>query len=1430
MNNTISNNLIQYFRNNSLNSLKFIRNLVKNMNNSRNLSSTVDKKDKSYGYTIGIYSISGLYNNPKEFMINPTKKYFLRYFINMYNSITRQQYGNTYRSPLLPIKIGENNYIELLEKNPFFVYVLSQEPKNENLVVQIVLVETTSDEVILQEKCEGWALLKLSPRKKEKENENENEKNDGKTELELSRIYIGTPRELIFKNNQIPYGQAIINYYPYRFKRLELINFLLPNYIVLGHNEPLPGLRLRNLPKVPNLNENIKIVDFVTTYVKNINIEINPTLEDDILEFGKEYRIKKYGIEDNLINKVFIKERKIKCGIHNTWKFINSNGLQNSITLTKITKNILESNGVLMVDRCFSDSLSCSAIIMELEYVLVVPINGEQKEDNLSLILGYHIYVPEKMITGNYYREKLLMFTGPGTTIYGDKMWYPQNLEDREIKISYILSQNANLAYTSQVDQENEANKERLNALQKTFVDQSNQMKLMDMGQNQEQLDHISELEKTVNNLKKQLKFVEEDKERQLLQFKQKELLSKNQNKMLDLKSENIVMNVPKPDRQISQEETVEYQQFLEFKQRKETFQKQLEDHELRLQELQKPVITHYEPIIKNISARDKSTLISKGVLDLVLNEPVDSYIDLALEKELCKHGLATIFHFQFLSFKPSKSFYKELRLVPEKIQFFFDFFNEKKLRTPVCNIMRPENSSADNYYYFNNPLILKKENINVSSALLNDSKNEISLEVRYDPSVDISIDFRDFVKYLLTKRLVVQIKDVIKCLNVGYIKIPLRDLVAQGKEQIKITKEYTIYDDDFRRRGYIQLLISSTTYNTIKPYSYNRHIYRNINSSEGYNTLSKKKVVKAAQMDVGKLMATNKNLVNYTVTNLNDPNNKDNNILDNNTLRDMNNQSRLRRLKIDPELEKKIRVMRYFSNKANLGNSNTNNMNNTNYSLGGNILTEEKRLNELRNKQSNEEQFLNTLKTCEQIRDFNRLEILSKVSQESHKNVYNISLILGQPIFFNYSVFNDSESEELYHIVIEKIKNDKKKNNNAFSERYIYKGKNEIISVLHVPQEWSAIVEKEKLIKPNKYNVISDELYMQIKPGETIPLVIKLLSYIENKEEDNYSICIHKRNGQPLYFLNINIKRVFPIYDHIFHYDFPCDNKLQKGILVNPFKNSKTKTMDMLNNLHISDNSIHLALEDNHNFSFSLQQENNIFQHDFIIFIYSDNERTKLYLTWKVEVDWKEVIEIHGFQGLKTPSILLINYDSELYKESTYVGNNMNLQLFTDQPETIFFPQGFDIPFVLFPDKQAKSKFMLYPKSIERNSALINCVNVYTRELYKSWLIKYTVDYPKIDETEQINCVVGSQNIINYRCTNPINKWTILMFYSGDDRIMEVIDRINSFNVGETKQIKLLIHERGTICREEVLLFISDRDDEYCKTLLFIINFRENN
>ena len=375
-------------------------------------------------------------------------------------------------------------------------------------------------------------------------------------------------------------------------------------------------------------------------------------------------------------------------------------------------------------------------------------------------------------------------------------------------------------------------------------------------------------------------------------------------------------------------------------------------------------------------------------------------------------------------------------------------------------------------------------------------------------------------------------------------------------------------------------------------------------------------------------------------------------------------------------------------------------------------------------------------------------------------------------------------------------------------------------------------MVEKEKLIKPNNYNAISDDLYIRLRSGETVPLIIKLLSFIENQEEEKYSVCIHKRNGETLYFLNINIKRVFPIYDHIFHYYLPCDNRQQKVILMNPFKNSRTKTQDMLNYSYISDSSVQLALDlETHDFFFNLVQENNIYYNNFIIFLYLDQERTKLYLTWKIEIEWREVFEIKGFLGGKSQYILYIDYDNELHKESIYSGgNNMTLQLFTDKPNTIFFPPGYDIPITLFPEKQQKMKFVLYPKSRDDNLAMINCINVYTRELYKRWIIKYEVDYPRVDKTKKIDFVIGTKNVFNFNYQNPFDKSLIMYYYSEKEETMEVIDKIVSFNAQEAKNVKLLIHDKGNIGKEEVLLFISDGGEEFYQTILFRINYNENN
>ena len=264
-----------------------------------------------------------------------------------------------------------------------------------------------------------------------------------------------------------------------------------------------------------------------------------------------------------------------------------------------------------------------------------------------------------------------------------------------------------------------------------------------------------------------------------------------------------------------------------------------------------------------------------------------------------------------------------------------------------------------------------------------------------------------------------------------------------------------------------------------------------------------------------------------------------------------------------------------------------------------------------------------------------------------------------------------------------------------------------------------------------------------------------------------------------------------------------------------------------------ISNKNIMLALdEDTHDFYFNINNENNSFNDDFIIFFYSDEEKTKLYLTWKIEVEWLELFNVKykGKIGSKLASIIRINYKVEPYNEVGYAANSITLQLFSNYPDTLIFPQDSKIPFTIKPNSLEDKKFFIYPRKDEGNLAIINCVNIYTRDLYKSWIIKYEIDNPQIDDSEIIECIIGGQNVVNYSYSNPKNKLMVLSFYSSNEDILEIIDRVVTFNSQETKDIKLRIkNEKGIPRREEVLLFISDNNDDFCTTILFKIIFREN-
>ena len=276
------------------------------------------------------------------------------------------------------------------------------------------------------------------------------------------------------------------------------------------------------------------------------------------------------------------------------------------------------------------------------------------------------------------------------------------------------------------------------------------------------------------------------------------------------------------------------------------------------------------------------------------------------------------------------------------------------------------------------------------------------------------------------------------------------------------------------------------------------------------------------------------------------------------------------RQMRMEPEVEKKVRVLRYFNTKDDISKK---------------MNIEEEKLNEIRQRKLNDERYFQQLQMAEQLRDAQRGNVIRQVTQENHRNQLEICLISGQPHYFNYIVTNPSSREETFHVIITKITNEYE-NNNYINNNEIF---DETVSLVKSNDEWENLVRNEGFIKPNDFNIISGDNYLQIASNESIPLLFKLLSFEKTELEKKYNVFISKTNDQPLYTLTITIKYVFPIIDHIFQFYSPSNSNLNLP-LVNPFKRNQTKSLQLAENYYCSDSHVILKVDSSINFYFNYE------------------------------------------------------------------------------------------------------------------------------------------------------------------------------------------------------------------------------------------------
>ena len=198
-----------------------------------------------------------------------------------------------------------------------------------------------------------------------------------------------------------------------------------------------------------------------------------------------------------------------------------------------------------------------------------------QKEENLTLPIGYSIFIPEDFDESDQFKRTNFI-TGPTETIYGEKLWYSPDVSDRIIELGFTLSQNQELIADNYRSIELEKNKELLKQAQEDYINKSNL--IIKGGESEEQKLKILEYEEKIKALKNQIK-LDEEKQKQLLD-RQKELVQQPPKEIIKYITKPLPQDikVQKIDEEITEEKKQDLNKNIDLLQSFERLDKNLDE------------------------------------------------------------------------------------------------------------------------------------------------------------------------------------------------------------------------------------------------------------------------------------------------------------------------------------------------------------------------------------------------------------------------------------------------------------------------------------------------------------------------------------------------------------------------------------------------------------------------------------------------------------------------------------------------------------------------------------------------------------------------------------------------------------------------------------------------------------------------------------
>ena len=438
-------------------------------------------------------------------------------------------------------------------------------------------------------------------------------------------------------------------------------------------------------------------------------------------------------------------ERRILVGTHNTWTYIGNNGPE-SVAVLRPEDTRLVSSSILSIKDTFDDEMV--AVVFELQYILLIPKKIGESDEQITINIAWAPHVGEK--EGRY---EVGMLSGPGRSISGKMLW--DISIDLEIEFNITMSGFAHRPMDSVIV---EAPPDM------SHLVRENERKLMIERQRMQ-----DELNRMKNELDRERR---RPKEASLMipvpQPAQPEVVRK----MAESSSQTFNVELPKLDPEPPVQPAYRnppdysYLDALQPSQPTDAIGK-----------------ISTETLPKNISRADKARLVRSGVRGLLENDYQYSQYSPRLDIEASDPLKSANFIIHFLAYRQLN----QKKRLPEKVCFGLRFYNFP--------------------HQIHEPAFIKISDPGVP-WLIEKLSGSPEMVIRYEIEVCLW-DVVDFARYLMKKSLTVEVWDTQSHMILGYIKIPLIELMRQGRPNVSVTKEYAVVEElGGEQFGSIQVLL----------------------------------------------------------------------------------------------------------------------------------------------------------------------------------------------------------------------------------------------------------------------------------------------------------------------------------------------------------------------------------------------------------------------------------------------------------------------------------------------------------------------------------------------------------------------------------------------------------------------------------------------